>query len=132
MTNQNEVKNLIEQAGGTVKSMTVIDGDHGIATASFPLPTDHWLYKDDGGFDAPPMPFRMGKNDPRRLRFEDAIRAAARYAVRASTMKGKDEDFDPDAMVWNMIVGLLGYNTPNGLSADEWANPDILPPIFGE
>ena len=38
-----------------------------------------------------------------------AVKEGARYAIRASTMNGKTEDFDPDAMVQNIVVGLLGY-----------------------
>jgi hypothetical protein len=38
-------------------------------------------------------------------------------------MNGKDADFDPDALIQCLIVGFLGYYTPDGLSSDEWANP---------
>lgn len=82
------------------------------AMASFPLPKDHWLYKE--GFNEPPMPFRIGTTSRFREELATQITAAARYAVRASTMNGKIEDFDPDAMVQNFIVGMLGYWTPDG------------------
>lgn len=71
------------------------------------------------------MPFRLGTEEdglnllPRirtREEFEERIRAAARYACRASTMNGKEIDFDPNAMVQNFVTGMLGYWTPNGLS----------------
>ena len=81
---------------------------------------DHWSTAE--GVNVPPMPRRMGTDDPGRNIQADMIRAAARYAVRASTMNGK-ESFDPDALVQNFVVGLLGYWTPDGLSADAWANP---------
>lgn len=130
MTNPKDVADLITNASGTVTSMTVLPDGHGVATASFPLPKDHWLYADDGSFDAPPMPMRMGTDDPRRQAYNDMVRAAARYAVRAATMKGKDNDFDPDALVQNMIVGMLGYHTPDGLCGmDDWANPSPVPPL---
>ena len=55
----------------------------------------------------PPMPMRVGLGS-KRNELADQVKAAARYAIRASTMNGKEMDFDPDAMVQNMIVGLLG------------------------
>lgn len=131
MTTPKDVSDLITNAGGTIESMQVFSDGHGVATASFPLPKEHWLYADDGSFDAPPMPMRMGTDDPRRQQFNDMVKVAARYAVRAATMKGKEDDFDPDALVRNMVVGMLGYHTPDGLSGlDDWANPSPVPPLF--
>ena len=78
----------------------------GFAVVSFPLPRDHWLYAD--GDNIPPMPFRLGVDDPRRAEWVAKVQEAARYAVRASTMNGKAADFDPDAMVTNIIIGLIG------------------------
>lgn len=69
-----------------------------------------------------PMPLRMGTDSDRRRGMEEAVRAAAKYAIRASTMNGAIIDFDPDAMVQNMAVGLLGYNTPTGLASDATEN----------
>jgi hypothetical protein len=99
---------------------------------SLPLPKDHWLYDvdADGCNFPPPMPLRMGTDNPRRHEFNEKIRAAARYAVKASTMNGKEADFDPDALVQNMIVGLLGYHTPNGLCGEAWADPQNIPEEF--
>ena len=88
---------------------------------SMPLPTGHWLTAQ--GYDVPPMPMRMGTSDPGRAIKADQIRAAAKYAIRASTNNGQEIDFDPDAMVQNFVVGLLGYWTPDGLSSDPSANP---------
>lgn len=83
----------------------------GFFTASLPLPKDHWLYAE--GRNDPPMPMRTGVG-AKRNELADQIKAAARHAIRASTMNGKEPDFDPDAMVQNMIVGLLGYWTDTG------------------
>ena len=131
MTHPKDVADMITNAGGKIESMTLLSDGHGVAIASFPLPTDHWLYADDGKYEAPPMPMRMGTDDPRRKAFNDMVRDAARYAVRAATMKGKLEDFDPDALVQNMVVGLLGYHTPDGLCGmDAWANPSPVPQPF--
>ena len=128
MNEEEMAKKMVADAGGKVDADSVMhlpDGS-GCFTASFPLPKTHWLTAD--GYNNPPMPFRMGEGAERSLMAEK-IRAAAKYAIRASTMNGKEEDFDPDAMVQNMIVGLLGYWTADGLSSDGWANPDPVPPL---
>jgi hypothetical protein len=94
------------------------------ALLSSPLPENHWLY---GATTPPPMPLRKGTSDSRRQAFNEMVRDAARYAVKAATMNGKEDDLDPDALVQNMIVGLLGYHTPDGLSMDAWDNPKTVP-----
>jgi hypothetical protein len=85
----------------------------GVFTASMPLPKDHWLYAE--GSNEPPMPMQVGLG-PKRNELAGQIREAAKYAIRASTMNGEEKDFDPDAIVQNMVVGLLGYWTENGRS----------------
>jgi len=80
--------------------------------ASWALPKDHWIYAE--GSNESPMPMRMCLGSERH-ELAAQIRVAARYAIRASTMNGKEVDFDPDAMVQNMVVGLLGYWTVDGL-----------------
>ena len=97
-------------------------------TLVLPLPKDHWLTQD--GYNTPPMTMRMGTLHPQHREMCERIRAATKYAVRAATMNGKEMDFDPDAMVQNMIVGLLGYHTPDGLSNEDWANPSPAPDIL--
>lgn len=116
MTNQvpQEIQTIADAVGGTIDADSVMhlpDGS-GCLTMSMPLPAGHWLTQD--GDNEPPMPMRTGLDDPRRKPMETAIRAAARYAIRASTMNGKIDDFDPDAMERNFIVGLLGYYTDDG------------------
>jgi hypothetical protein len=95
---------------------------------SFPLPVDHWIYTtDDYGYTGPPpMTFRMRAGVDRK-EMENKIRIAAQYAVKASTQCGKDNDFDPDALVQNMIVGMLGYFTLDGLADEDWQNPTLRP-----
>jgi hypothetical protein len=94
-----------------VSDMHRLPDGSGFFTASFPLPRDHWLYAE--GYNTPPAPWRIGVGNE-RTEVAEGIRAACRYAVRASTMNGKEMDFDPDAMVQNMVVGLLGYWTKDG------------------
>ncbi len=119
MTNDNEV--------------TILPDGSAFATMSFPLPKDHWLYAE--GLDAPPMPFRMGTSDPDRKLWEQRLRVAGQYAVRGATMNGKDTNFDPDALIQNLIVGFLGYHTEDGLSHmgedDSWMNPHPTPGLRG-
>jgi hypothetical protein len=118
------VRKLAKDLGGEIKEMGRLPDGSGFAMMSMPLPKTHWLYKDDG-FEAPPMPMRMGTDDPGRPDWEAKLRAAGRYAVRSATMNGKEMDFDPDALVQNLITGFLGYYTPDGLSTqDDWANPE--------
>jgi hypothetical protein len=114
------VRELAGMVGGTIEEMQRLPDGSGFAVMAMPLPANHWLTQD--GFSVPPMPLRMGASLQRGLA-EAAIKAAARYAIRASTMNGKEVDFDPDAMVQNFITGLLGYYTHSGLSQDAWANP---------
>lgn len=120
-----DVKRLVGDLGGKIETMGALPDGSGFATASYPLPKDHWLFAE--GHNVPPMPFRMGTDDPRRQDFNKMVSAAARHAVRASTMNGKDADFDPDAMVQNFIVGMLGYHTADGLSGESWGNPEPVP-----
>lgn len=125
-----EIKDMIESAGGKVhcESGPLSDGS-GFMTASFPLPLGHWIYQSDkdGFAPPPPMPFRMGGDDERRQKFNDMVRSAARYAIQVSTMRGQEMDFDPDAMVQNFVVGMLGYHTADGLSGESWGNPNPVP-----
>lgn len=111
---EENVKKLAEMVGGKIEEMGRLPDNSGFAVMSMPLPKDHWLTKE--GFDEPPAPLRMGTDNPLRKPLIDAVREAAKYAVRASTMNGKIDDFDPDAMVQNFVVGMLGYFTTDGLS----------------
>lgn len=117
------VRKIANGVGGTIDEIQHLPDGSGFAVMSMPLPIDHWLTADDGEFEPPPMPMRMGKDDPRRRDFAKMLTDAGRYAIRAATMKGTDEDFDPDALIQCLIVGMLGYWTDDGLSEDAWANP---------
>lgn len=146
---------IAESCGGKITELSgpLPDGS-GFAIMSMPLPANHWIYQGDrietyGVFNIPPMPFHMGTLDqaslliqrrsnptpfgidpPIRMSKEDfanKIANVARYAIRSATMNGKEMDFDPDAMVQNFQVGMLGYWTDTGLSSDDWANPGEEP-----
>src|SRR5687767_4976642 len=90
---------------------TILPDGSAFLTASYPLPKDHWLYS--GHDNVPPMPMKIGLS-AERTELVQQVAKAARYAIRTSTMNGKEQDFDPDAMVQNMIIGLLGYWTLTG------------------
>jgi len=108
------ITKLVEDAGGTIDKDSVMelpDGS-GCFTASFPLPKDHWIYQPAG---EPPAPWRLGEGERRDIAAMQ-IEEACKYAVRGATMSGKEMDFDPDAMVQNMKVGMLGYWTHDGFS----------------
>lgn len=105
---------VAKRGGGEIKEVGLMPG-HGFAVLSMPLRKDHWIYAEDAGSESPPMPMRMGTDDPRREGMVENIKEVARYAIRASTGNGKDMDFDPDAMATNFVIGMLGYYTPSGL-----------------
>ena len=102
----------------------------GVMVGSFKLPAHHWLYV---GSKTPPMPMRMGAADHRRREFETMIYEAGKYAICAATANGTVKDFDPDALLQELVIGLLGYQTYDGLIKnpdDPKADPDPVPPLF--
>jgi len=101
MPTPKDVQKLIEDAGGNITSMGGLPDGSGFAVASFPLPKDHWLYADHD--NEPPIPESEWNPAAREM-----IIRAARYAVRCATRNGRDMDFDPDALVQCMVVGMLG------------------------
>lgn len=105
---------MVEAAGGTIDkdSLTVLPDGSGCFTASWPLPKDHWVYEPAG---EPPAHWRVGEGQTRD-ELAHHIEAAIKYAYRGATMSGKDFDIDPDALVQNMKVGMLGYWTHDGFS----------------
>jgi hypothetical protein len=109
------VEQIALATGGTIDSAGQLPDGSGFATLSLPLPDDHWLTQP--GVNEPPAPFLKGASDKKRQALVDQVSAAARYAVRASTINGTEIDFDPDAMVQNMVIGMLGYFTPDGTSS---------------
>jgi hypothetical protein len=92
---------------------TILPDGSAFAVFSLPLPDDHWIYeRDDEGF-IPKAPLPYPGKEPLTWR---EVEEAAKYAVRASTNCGKEMDFDPDALVRNMAMALLGsvYDGPRG------------------
>ena len=124
------IQDLAQMVDGKIEEITLLPDNSGFAVMSTSLRKDHWLTAE--GYPTPPMPFRTGIG-PQRDDLAAKIRLAAKYAVRATTENGKQEDFDPDAMVSNFVVGMLGYWTADGTSnlcGDPYDNPDPIPPLF--
>lgn len=133
---QHPVNQIAEMVGGAVSEMKILPDGSGFAMMSMPLPKDHWALADDGEYDPPPMLLKIGSAEGfqyqigrqaacslNKREFAELIRGAGKYAYRAATMKGKEPDLDPDALLQNLVVAFLGYWTDDGLSGDEWANP---------
>lgn len=114
---------------------TVLPDGSAFAIASFPLPSDHWLYA--------PREYRDGEEEPIELpspilshqAHGDIVRAAIRYAVRSATMCGKEPDFDPDALVQNAMYALcgpFGGATLQAQPAADWQTPTTYAQRFTE
>ena len=95
---------------------TVLPDGSAFALASYPLPKDHWLYA--------PREYEPGAEEPKELphpilthAHRAEVVAAVRYAIRGATMCGKEEDFDPDALVQNAVYALCGPFEKTALSA---------------
>ena len=86
---------------------TILPDGSGFGILSLPLPKDHWLYKEreyeDEAIEPKDLPTPILT---RALR--QPIVDAIHYAVRASTNCGKEDNFDPDAMVQNAVYALCG------------------------
>ena len=106
MTGEETMNRTIVQQGA---DFTVLPDGSAFGTVSLPLPKNHWLYQPcPDGWDeerdcAPDRPRPILSHAQR-----DAVIAAGRYAVRGATMCGKESDFDPDALVQNLVVALCG------------------------
>lgn len=93
--------------GDARDGVTMLPDGSAFALASFPLPASHWLYAE--------REYAPGAEEPKELPApilthtqRDAVVAAVRYAVRGATMCGKEQDFDPDALVQNAVYALCG------------------------
>lgn len=104
---------------GEKASVNVLPDGSAFATASFPLPKDHWLYAPrcekwdevrDTSADTP-IPILTHES-------MQEVKAAVRYAIRGATANGTEMDFDPDALVQNAIYALCG---PFALPTDSQA-----------
>lgn len=99
--------------GMELSAPTILPDGSGFGILNLPLPKDHWLYAEreyeEGALEPKDLPAPI-LTHALRQQVIDAIR----YAVRASTNCGKEDDFDPDAMVQNAVYALCG---PYGAAA---------------
>ena len=99
--------------------VTILPDGSAFGVMSFPLSKDHWLYADrayeDGADQPKELPAPILNHGSR-----ETVVAAARYAVRGATNCGKDPDFDPDALVQNVVYALCG---PYGRAAPTPIDP---------
>lgn len=101
---------LAQQEQPAQEQVTVLPDGSAFSIMSSPLPADHWLYREreyatpesEETVDLPP-PFVNRTTENREL-----IRLAAMWAIRAATDCGKENDFDPDALVQNFVYATLG------------------------
>ena len=93
--------------GFAMTEPTLLPDGSGFGIMSFPLPKDHWLYKErayaEGAVDPSDLPAPILTHSLRQQ-----VIAAIRYAVRSTTNCGKEDDFDPDALVQNAVYALCG------------------------
>ena len=99
--------------GLELSAPTILPDGSGFGILSLPLPKDHWLYAEreyeEGALEPKDLPAPI-LTHALRQQVIDAIR----YAVRSATNCGKEDDFDPDALVQNAVYALCG---PYGAAA---------------
>lgn len=106
---------MVLRTGASEKAMIVFGDD--VATVTRVLRARQLL-----GTDPNPRNVTVTKRE-----LAEMIRLAGKYAVRCATMNGKEMDFDPDALLQNLVIGFLGYWTDDGIDHDDdWANPPHL------
>ena len=99
--------------GMELSAPTILPDGSGFGILSLPLPKDHWLYAE--------REYEKGALEPKDLpapilthALRQQVIDAIRYAVRSATNCGKEDDFDPDALVQNAVYALCG---PYGAAA---------------
>ena len=99
--------------GMELSAPTILPDGSGFGILSLPLPKDHWLYAEreyeESAIEPKDLPAPI-LTHALRQQVIDAIR----YAVRSATNCGKEDDFDPDALVQNAVYALCG---PYGAAA---------------
>ena len=104
--------------------VTVLPDGSAFGMMSFPLPYDHWMYRDREYLPGADEPVDLPKPILTHA-LREHVEAAVRYAVRGATNCGKELDFDPDALVLNAVYALCG---PYGGASLR----DVTPPTEGK
>ena len=87
--------------------VTVLPDGSAFGMMSFPLPYDHWMYRDREYLPGADEPVDLPKPILTHA-LREHVEAAVRYAVRGATNCGKELDFDPDALVLTAVYALCG------------------------
>lgn len=140
VSNANDITTPILEAlndpNRLVDGVVTLPDNRGYHVLAKPVPSGHWLTYAVSEKLVPPMPFRLGlyAADDRRV-LADAIKQAGRYAIVRTLAEGNNPveqtsmEFDPDTLLDYLVVGLLGYATDTGLSADDRINPAGATPL---
>ena len=114
------LNDLADAVDGTIHEVGALPDGSGFATMSFALREDHWLYERTPEGYAPLPKYHMlaPKQSLAREYLEPLVMDAVRYGVKCATLDGREDDFDPDALVGQARNGLFGLHTETGLSTD--------------
>ncbi len=86
----------------------VLPDGSAFSIAWLPLPKDHWLYGPMSEWDTGRDEFAETPHPILLRDQQEAVRNAARYAIRTATMCGTVHDFDPDAMALQFVYAMCG------------------------
>lgn len=110
------MQDLVQSTGATPKADPVVDVNEPNEPARQLLSDGHWLTQP--GDDVAPAPVLKASTDKKRAELVTAIREAGMYALRTVSENGRTAAFDPDALLQNLVVALMGLNpTPTETDA---------------
>lgn len=109
------MQDLVQSTGTAPKADPVVDLQQPTEQASQLLPADHWLTQP--GDNVLPAPVLKPTSDKKRAELVTAIREAGQYALRTVSENGRVSTFDPDALLQNLVLALLG-EAPAAAAAD--------------
>lgn len=114
------ISELADGLNATVHEVGSLPDGSGFATMSFPLREDHWLYELDEHGHSPRPPYHLlaPAQSKARQYLEPLMMDAVKYGVKCATMNGREDDFDPDALVGQARNGMFGLHTDTGLCRD--------------
>lgn len=116
------ISELADGIGGTVREVGIHPGGgSGFAVLSLELPKDHWLYTTtEDGFTPPaPWPLLYPGHTLAREYLSRELQPGVQYGIKTVTYNGREDDFDPDAMVNQILNGIFGVHTSTGRSTSE-------------
>lgn len=114
------IAEIADATGATILDCQSVPDGSGFATMALALPNDHWVYEADadGYPPRPHYPMRAGKDSKARDYLSRILTEyGGKYAVRTTTLCGRETDIDYDALVRNVEIGLFGVYTTDGLNS---------------